>query len=576
MPSGYRDDLTVYKKQMAYVFDKNGNFLDVLRDAPLLAGFKETISSGISPLRVQLPRSFDNFDQPGGFPGRTTISQGNIVRYYIYGPGLPAGGKIRFQGFIDTIEPEISESGAETVTITIVPFSSVIGDHGVTQNVTFGTSGSSGTYVDPVTIFKYWFLFVDPVVGNNTSYMQPLFIDTANSANSSGTTSQYTFVNQNMESIFSTILNMLPANWFYRVNPDNSTVINVPPTTAQHILYVGQNISNPQFREDWSNLRNVIVYQGGTTNGQTTGTIVDGHLVNGSISGTFSNASVNANASLPFNTSASLPFNTFANLGFSTGANLNFNTNTSFSGSYSGSVSGSSCNVFVSASMGVSGTASGSISGTASGSVSGTASGSVSGTASGSVNGSASGNVGGSASGGVNGNVLITTVPMQIVVKSNSSLVTFGERIVFVNDSRITDTNTLTILANGLLSQVNRSDVRTKIRVPDYRGGKGGYDIESLKVGDTVLVVDPTAPSPQDTSNSLWDVAKFDSGYWDYQLVTANGVSIFNRILTLVAIDYAFDYVDIELDTLMPNLSREVHAIQVQFQDYTMGTSALV
>src|SRR5690348_17597246 len=52
MPSGYKDDLTVYKKQMAYVFDKSGNFLDVLRDAPLLAGFKETISSDRKSTRL--------------------------------------------------------------------------------------------------------------------------------------------------------------------------------------------------------------------------------------------------------------------------------------------------------------------------------------------------------------------------------------------------------------------------------------------------------------------------------------------------------------------------------------------
>lgn len=560
MPSGYKDDLTVYKKQMTYVFDPSGNFLDVLRDAPLLAGFKETISSGISPLRVQLPRSFDNFDQPGGYPGRSTIAQGNIVKYYIYGPGLPAGGKIRFQGYIDTIEPEIAEDGSETVTITLVPFSSVIGDHGIQQSITFGTAGNSSTYVDPVNIFKYWFQFVDPVVGNNTSYMSPLTLDTISSAISSGVTAQYTFVNENIESVFQTVFEMLPNNWFYRVNPDNTVVINVPPTSAQHLLYVGQNIGNPQFREDWSNLRNVIVYQGGMPNGQTTGTIQNGVLVNGSINGSFSNASVNANANLPFNVFTNLPFNTSANLGF--------NTSGSFSGSYSGTVSGSSCNTFVSASVPVSGTASGTVSGSASGSVSGSASGSIT--------GSASGNVNGTASGGVNGNVVITSVPMQVVVKSTSSIATFGERMTFVNDSRVTDTNTLTILANGLLTQVNHSDVRTKIRIPDYRGGKGGYDIESLKVGDTILIVDPTAPSPQNTSNSLWDTALFDSGYWDYQLVTANGVSIFNRVLTLVAIDYNFDYVDIEIDSLMPNLAREVHQIQIQFQDYTMGTSAFI
>lgn len=561
---------------MAYVFDPQGNFLDVLRDAPLLAGFKETINSGISPLRVQLPRSFDNFDQPGGFPGRSTISQGNVIKYYIYGPGLPAGGKIRFQGYIDTIEPEIAESGAETVTITIVPFSSVIADHGISQNVTFGTVGSSSTYVDPVNIFKYWFQFVDPIIGNNTSYMSPLTLDIANSATTSGVTAQYTFTNETIESIFQTIFQMLPTNWFYRCNADNTVTINVPPSTAQHLLYVGQNIGNPQFREDWSILRNVVIYQGGMPDGTTVGTIQNGTLVNGTINGSFSNAPVNASANLPFNTFANLGLSASANLPFNTSASLGFNTSTGFSGSYSGTVSGTTSNTFVSATMNVSGTASGSVSGTASGSVNGSASGSISGTASGSVSGTASGSVGGSAHGGVTGDVVITSVPMQVVVKASSSIQTFGERVAYLSDSRITDTATLTILANGLLTQLNRSAVRSKVRIPDYRGGKGGYDIESLKVGDTVLIVDPTAPSPQNSTNSLWDVALFDTGKWDYELVTANGVSIFNRVLTIAAIDYNFDFVDVELDSLLPNLAQDVHEIQTRFQDYTMGTSSLI
>lgn len=566
MPTGYTQDLTTYKTQMAYVYASDGvTFLDVLRDAPLLAGFKETINSGISPLRVQLPRSFDVFDQPGTPGGRNTIQQGNVVRYYIYGPGLPLGGKIRFQGFIDTIEPEIAESGAETLTITIVPFSAVIGDHGVNQNVTFGTVGNAGTYVDPVNIFKYWFQFVDPIVGNNTSYMAPLVLDTAGSATTSGVTAQYTFVDENMESIFQTVFQMLPTNWFYRVNPDNTVTINVPPITAQHLLYVGQNIGNPQFREDWSNLRNVVVYQGGMPSGQTTGTIQNGALVNGSSSGSFSGASLSGSIS---NASLSGSISGASVSGSLSGGSISGST--SFGGTYGGTVSGSSCSVFVSASMSVSGSASGSIFGSADG---GFLNGSASG---GSLNGSASGFVSGTASGGVTGNVLITSVPMQVTVKSASSITTFGERVVFINDSRVTDTTTLTTLANGLLTQINRSAVRTKVRIPDYRGGKGGYDIESLKVGDTVLIVDPTAPSVYNTATSLWDSALFDSGYWDYSLISSNGVSIFNRVLTLVALDYNFDYVDIELDSLMPNLAREVHQIQTAFQDYTMGTTAFV
>jgi hypothetical protein len=39
-----------------------------------------------------------------------------------------------------------------------------------------------------------------------------------------------------------------------------------------------------------------------------------------------------------------------------------------------------------------------------------------------------------------------------------------------------------------------------------------------------------------------------------------------------VALDYGYDYVDVELDSLLPNLSRNVYLIQQKFGDYTMGS----
>jgi hypothetical protein len=522
-----------YKYQMAFVYaPDNSTFIDVLRDAPLLAGFTETLSSGISPMRVKLPRPFDFYDQAGILGSRGTIAQGNVVRYYLFGPGLSTNGYLRYQGFIDTIEPEISDSGEESVTITLVPFSSVLGDHGITTNIFFGKTGQTSTYVDPLFIMKYFTTTFDSVTTH--TYMNPITWDPSNPT-TSGVTVSYAFSNQNMQSIYDTCLLMLPANWYYRINPDNTLSVNVPNTLPDHTLYVGKNISNPQYRIDWSQLRNVVVYKGGNSGGTTTGTVT------GTItSGQTSSKSLSLNGSTSGNVSSS---------GSMSGGN-------SMSGSMSGTAPAGGGGM----------TVSGSVSGTVhvSGSVSGKYSDSFS------VSGD-TGNI--SISGNIGGTATITSVPMQLVKTSATSLATFGERINYYTEARIVDQNTLSVVALGVLTQLNRYTIRTKIRVPDYSGTTGtGYPIDSFKVGDSVLVVDPTAPNS--SIPTLWNQAVWDVDAWDFAIGVNLKTSLFDHTLPIVALTYGFDYVDLELDSLMPNLSRTFKSIQQSLNDFTMGIVA--
>lgn len=259
-------DLKIHKRQMCYVYDSSGNFLSTWPDAPLLAGFKESVNSATTPLVVELPRDFNDFDQPGLTGSRGTVNQGNVVKYYLYGPGLPTNGLLRFQGFIDKYEPAISESGLETVKVTITPMSAVLGDRGVTSAVTFGTANSSGTYVDIIDMINHFFSHADPLAAGGVSRMFPMTTDPTNPA-SSGNKTYYSFVNQTMQSIWDTFVLMLPANWFYRPNPDNTMTVNVTSVTPQHTFYVGQHINAPSYSADWTQQRNTIYVKGSTASG---------------------------------------------------------------------------------------------------------------------------------------------------------------------------------------------------------------------------------------------------------------------------------------------------------------------
>lgn len=258
--SNTRYDLSVYKEQQVLVYDQSGNFIDCVRDVPLLSGFREVINGVTSPLKIQLPRKFEQLDLLGNAGAHGTMNQGYIWKYYLFGPGLPSGGQLRFSGQVDAYEPQIADSGEETIPITITPQGSALADAGIGGTVAFGTVGSAGTYVDPITQFNYFFNNNDPITGN--SYCDPLTLDGSNPA-SSGVTTQFTYANQTIQSIFDNIILMLPANYFYRTNPDLSVTLNQTPLTAQHTLQVGVHLSNPQYSQSWIQTKTAVYFVGG-------------------------------------------------------------------------------------------------------------------------------------------------------------------------------------------------------------------------------------------------------------------------------------------------------------------------
>jgi hypothetical protein len=487
-------DQTVYKQQMVLVYTSAGQFLDVWRDAPLLAGVKFAINSAATPIRVKLPRSFDSFDEAGEPNSRGTIGQGNIVQYYLFGPGLPASGLLKFQGIIDSYQPMIDERGEESVTVTLTPYDAIVADHGLTTEQTFGTVGVPGTYVDPVTIFNWWFSNTDPATG--APYAAPLTLDASNPA-TSGNAVAYTFSNQSLSSIFETIRQMLPANWFWRVNQDKTVTLNVPPTTAQHQFLIGQHITAPQYRKDWTKLKNVVQVVGAA------------------------GLTVQLTAALAASTQYTSLSVTALPIALVSGQQLVLNNggSTAFLVTLSANAAQGATTVSVS-----------------------------------------------SFNTGANSYPVNTVVGILVqATKSGSDLSTFGKRVMQVADNRITDWNTAAAVAQGYLTTYDQMILRTRLRIVDYRGDANpglGYDIETIKPGDTCQIIDPLG----NTSTTVWDQAIWDTSVWDY----APGAAL-NQVAIIYEVDYQWDYVDITLGGFLPNQDRELAQVAIRFQDFTLG-----
>lgn len=260
-----------FKSQVVKIYDSSGNFLDIIKDAPYLTGFKININGATDAVKMILPRRIDAYDGANQPITRNTIVLGNIVQWWLYGAGLPAGGKLRYQGIIDTISPKIDESGGESVEVLVTPFSQIVGDHGISTTVTYGTAGSSATYIDTGAIFSSFFTgsYVNSsgatvsVIDSTTSqpYGAPYTLDPMSTL-ATGQKTQYAFQNQNLLSALTNVLLLSPANYFFRLSSDKTVYFGKYPTTATYTLLLGQHLTSIDYSVDNVPRKNLIVVQG--------------------------------------------------------------------------------------------------------------------------------------------------------------------------------------------------------------------------------------------------------------------------------------------------------------------------
>src|SRR2546429_6211457 len=270
MPSGTSLDMSINKQQVVKVLDPNGLFIDVIRDAPYLSS-KENINAAADTVKFTLFRAIDAFDGAGQPGSKNTIVSGNIVQWLLYGAGIISSGLLKFQGVIDEISPKLDENGGESVEVTVTPYSQVLGDHGITSTVTFGTPGTASTYIDSASIFRAFFTgsytdsagnavsVVDALTGN--PYGSP-FTMAAGSLTTTGQMVAFPFQNQKLIAALETVRSMNTANIFYRPNQDKTIFLGSIPSDPTHTLLLGQDISSIEYGISNVPRKNVIVVQG--------------------------------------------------------------------------------------------------------------------------------------------------------------------------------------------------------------------------------------------------------------------------------------------------------------------------
>ena len=95
----------------------------------------------------------------------------------------------------------------------------------------------------------------------------------------------------------------------------------------------------------------------------------------------------------------------------------------------------------------------------------------------------------------------------------SSSITNYGLYSKKIIDGSVTNEDTADIIAGSILDRADAPEVRTILVIKDSNSGFGGYDIESIKPGDTCKII---GFKSQDTS--IWDLAVWDTDKWDYDL----------------------------------------------------------
>lgn len=141
---------------------------------------------------------------------------------------------------------------------------------------------------------------------------------------------------------------------------------------------------------------------------------------------------------------------------------------------------------------------------------------------------------------------------------NTSSEGVYGRYAKKMVDERVTKVATADIMANTILDRMATPEIRITIDVLDSNGNDGkGYDIESIKVGDTCKIFNATTKG-----ENLWDSMMWDVDSWDYDVTNTAGIA-----LQIQKVEYHPDFVRLEISNRQPDIAKRIEDINRNLVD---------
>ena len=151
--------------------------------------------------------------------------------------------------------------------------------------------------------------------------------------------------------------------------------------------------------------------------------------------------------------------------------------------------------------------------------------------------------------------------------KNDGSVAAYGRYTQKIVDERVTKIATADIMASTILNKMASPEIRITIRVLDSNAGSEiGYDIESIRVGDTCKIYNATAKA-----ENLWDDSIWDADSWDYDVSNTAGT-----ILQIQKVTYFPDYVELEISNRQPDIAKRIEDINKNLVDSQTVTNPVI
>lgn len=141
---------------------------------------------------------------------------------------------------------------------------------------------------------------------------------------------------------------------------------------------------------------------------------------------------------------------------------------------------------------------------------------------------------------------------LYLKTQDASSVGQYGLRAKTYSDQRVTLSATATTISNNIIQSKSTPEIRLNISIADSNVSTGGYDIETIKIGDIINIRNVKGS----TGSSLWDVMVWDVDYWDYNLT-----QISTMYLQIVRIEYSPDFMQIFCSTTPPDITKRIEDI---------------
>jgi hypothetical protein len=136
---------------------------------------------------------------------------------------------------------------------------------------------------------------------------------------------------------------------------------------------------------------------------------------------------------------------------------------------------------------------------------------------------------------------------------NTGSVSAYGRYVQKIVDDKVPDAGTATIIANNILNKLSAPEIRVTLKVLDSNNAvnESGYNIESIKVGDTCKIFNATKKG-----YNMWDEVSWDIDAWDYDITNETAT-----LLQIQKIDYFPDYVLLEISNRQPDLAQRIEQI---------------